>query len=174
MGHGPVYPTVLELCWAFVGTFVICESPTLLWGSTMNSTPAKLYRNLHEGTKGGLLWSMGWLKLEYCYGGYCQYCMVLQSPPCNDKRLWNNNGVKEKTNSAKLPLKKEKSMCETGEQNPPLSSLLIYLNFNFCGCIEYFDLTICTENCLLNALKSSLKKWPWYIANPPSLLSCFA
>lgn len=60
-----------------------------------------------KAAKGGLLWRMGWLKLEYFYGGYCQTFTVLPWFTCNDQRLRNNNGVKEKENhSAKAASEK--------------------------------------------------------------------
>lgn len=71
-----------------------------------------------KAAKVGLLWRMGWLKLEYLYGGYCQTFIVLLLPPCNDQRLRNNNGVKEKTNNAKPASEKKMHMWNWRAKSP--------------------------------------------------------
>lgn len=82
---------------------------------------------------------------------------------------------KKKQTMQKLSLKKKNACVKSEVKIPHYAHYwIIYLNFNCCGWIESFGSAMCTGSCSLNALKTALKKWSWYIANPPLLQSCSA
>lgn len=130
----------------------------LCFGAAQRTAPLKNSTGTcMKAEKDVLLWRMGWLKLECFYGGYCQTFTVLQSPPCNDQRLRNNNGVKEKTNNAKAVLKKKMHVWNQRAKSPitPTTELFIWILIVVVG------LSLLAQPCALEVVRWMPSKLLW-------------